>query len=500
VVARRLFPVLATRLFPAVRRLLPVVARRLFPVLATAGLIAFGMASTIWWGPGLVGRHDWSLPHDLWGTLIAAHRLLRLDMGGLYTRPTSLVTFPGAAVIMVPVVAVINAARLSLAIPGPHNSHPGAWLLAGPYEIAVSAVALFAADALADHLGVPRPRRALLAAAEAAALWSVSVRWGHPEDAVAVGLFVFAILALARSRVQRAAWLTGAAVAVQPLVLLALPVAVAVIERRRAAGFLTRAAVPGAVLLGAAAAANWKATVHAVTSQPNWPTVDHPTPWMSLTPHLSGGAVAAGPARALAVLAACGCALAARHQLRAAWHAPAEGRVSHLTAVAPGNPPGWDPRAAPRNPAGWDPGTLRQVLWLVAVALAFRCVFEPVIVAYYLWPALAVALIAASVSWRSLAATSFAATAVTLASQLSWHGLWSWWCPMIAGLALTLFAARTPPLCARMLPGHGSPATRAALYSGSPPSRPNTRASLLLALSSPRLNSPPLLPPAEDEV
>jgi hypothetical protein len=447
----RASPALARRLFPALaRRLFPALARRPFPVLATAGLIAFGMASTVWWGPGLVGRHDWSLPHDLWGALIAAHRLLRLDLGGLYTRPTSLVTFPGAAVIMVPVVAVIGAARLSLAIPGPHNPHPGAWLLAGPYEIAVSAVALFAADALADHLGVPRPRRALLAAAEAVALWSVSVRWGHPEDAVAVGLFLFAVLALARSRVRRAAWLTGAAVAVQPLVLLALPVAVAVVERRRAAGFLTRAAVPGAVLLGTAAAANWKATLHAVASQPNWPAVDHPAPWMSLTPHLSGGAVAAGPARALSVLAACGCALVARHQLRAAWHAPAGTGDSHLTAVAP------------RNSPGWDPGTLRQVLWLVAVALALRGVFEPVIVAYYLWPALAVALIAASVSWRTLAATSFAASAVTLASQLPWHGAWSWWSPMIAGLALTLFFARLPPNFARMLPRHGSPATRTA--------------------------------------
>ena len=82
----------------------------------------------------------------------------------------------------------------------------------------------------------------------------------------------------------------------QPLVVLALPIMLVVVEPRRLMGFLARAAAPAAVLLGAAAAANWKATAHAVTSQPNWPAVDHPTPWTLLAPHLTGGAVAAGPA------------------------------------------------------------------------------------------------------------------------------------------------------------------------------------------------------------
>jgi len=141
---------------PAVR---PWLARRLFPLLATAVLVAVGMASTIWWGPALLGQHGWILPHDLWGTLAAAQRLAHLDVAGLYTPPTALISLPGAAVILVPVAAVISAAGLSLPIPAPHSPHPGAWLLAGPYLILVSAVALFAADAIAEDLGVTRPRR-----------------------------------------------------------------------------------------------------------------------------------------------------------------------------------------------------------------------------------------------------------------------------------------------------------------------------------------------------
>jgi hypothetical protein len=236
-----------------------------------------------------------------------------------------------------------------------------------------------------------------------------------------VGLFLFGILALSRSQPGRSGWLIGAAVAVQPLVLLALPFAVVVIEPRRLAGFLARAAAPSALLLGAAAAANWNATVGAVTSQPNSPTINHLTAWTALAPHLGGGTVAAGPARVLAIAVACACALIAGRQWRAEL-----------------------------GQHGWSSQLLQEVLWWAAVALALRCVFEPVMVAYYLWPALAVALIAASPSWSRLIATSIAAVALTYASQLWWKSPWTYWAPMIAGLALTLLLARIPP---RAVPG-----------------------------------------------
>ena len=401
-------------------------ARRLFPILATAGLLIVGIASTIWWGPALVGKTGWSLPHDLWGTMIAAQRLARGDLAGLYTSPTGLVSLPGAAVILVPVVLVAEAAGLSLRLPGPHYAHPATWLLAGPYAIVLAASALFAADALAEHLGVSRPRRALLAGASAIGVWSVSARWGHPEDAVAVALLLFGVLALARDRAGRAAWLTGAAIAVQPLVVLALPVLLAVLPVRRWPGFVVRAAAPGAVLLAAAAAANWSATASAVLRQPNWPAVDHPTPWTPLAPALGHHAVAAGPVRWLAVLAACGCGLAVRRA-----------------------------RGAPDDPGWWTAQALRGLLWWLAVALALRSVFEPVMVAYYPWPALALALIAATDSWRRLITTSVAAAAVTGLAQGQWRGLWTWWAPVIALLALTLVLARVPRPRAARGPGPG---------------------------------------------
>ena len=311
----------------------PWPVRRLFPLLAAVVMTAAGMAGTIW-GPRYYGKTAWALPDDLWGTLIAAQRLAHLNLAGLYTLPTQLVSLPGTAVILVPAIVVIDVTGLRLGLPSAHGAYPAVWLFAGPYQVAISTVALFAADAIAERLGATRPKRFWLAAAGATALWSVTIRWGHPEDAVAVGLLLYAVLALAESKTSRSAWLAGAAVAVQPLVLLAFPILVAVVEPRKLAGYLARAAAPAALLLAAAAAANWTATIHAVTSQPNSPAIDHPTPWISLYPHLAGGQVAAGPARIVAIVAACGCALVVARRWRAARPGePVESRGAGGVAV-----------------------------------------------------------------------------------------------------------------------------------------------------------------------
>jgi hypothetical protein len=393
----------------------PWPVRRMFPLLGTLGLILIGMAGTIW-GPVYYHEQAWAVPDDLWATLVAAQRLLHLDLAGLYTAPTNLVSFPGAAVILAPVAAIMDAAGIPIQA-GRQGVHPAGWLVAGPLETILASIALFAADAIAERLGVNRLKRFLLAAASATALWNVSVRWGHPEDAVAVGLLLYAVLAAANDRPSRAAWLAGAAVAVQPLVLLAFPLlAIAAVEAKRLPGFVARAATPAIALLAMAAAANWTATIHAVTNQPNAPTIDHPTPWIYLTvlaPHMSGGSVAAGPARALAILVACGCA-----------------------AVT------WRRWQTARLPGTWRADDLTALLWWVAVTLALRTVFEAVMVSYYVWPPLAVALVAASRDWIRLLPASVTAVVLTFLAQGSWRNPWLWWTPVVVVLALTLAFAR----------------------------------------------------------
>ena len=407
----------------------PWPVRRAFPLIAVVVMICIGMAGTIW-GPVYYGQTTWAVPDDLWATLVAAQRLLHLDLAGLYTAPTNLVSFPGAAVILVPVAAIMDAAGIPINA-GRQGVHPVGWLVAGPLETLLAATALFAADALAQRMGVSLLKRFLLAAAGATALWNVTVRWGHPEDAVAIGLLLYGVLALSNGRPDRAAWLAGAGVAVQPLALLAFPlVAIAAVEPRRLPGFVARAATPALVLLAAAAAANWTATIHAVTNQPNAPSIDHPTPWIYLAfmaPHMSGGSVAAGPARALAILVACGCALWTKRRWQAA----------RLAGV-------------------WRPDDLTALLWWIAVALALRTVFEPVMVSYYVWPPLAVALVAASRDWIRLIPATATAVVLTFLAQVSWRNPWVWWTPVVVVLGLTLAAARpTRSPAAQVLPEPG---------------------------------------------
>jgi hypothetical protein len=391
-------------------------ARRLFPLLASAGLMLVGMSATTW-ATVLIHQKEWALPYDIWGTMIAATRLVHGQIGGIYAQPTGLVSLPGTAVILAPLAVVTSALGLSLRLPGPSNLHPVVWLFVGPYQIAISCVALFAADALAEHLGVPRWKRGLLALGGVAALWSVSARWGHPEDAVATGLMLYAVLAQARGRIATAGWLAGAAICVQPLALLALPMLVAMLPARRIIWYLVQVAVPSAVLLAAAAIANWSAMYTAVTSQPNSPTVNHPTAWTWLAPHMSEGNVAAGPFRLATIALACLCAVIVRHRL---YRRPGE-------ELAGGE---------------WSRPVLTKVLWWMAVGLALRSFFEPVMVSYYPWPPLAVALIpAATGGWTRLAVAGSIAGGLTAFCQGPWHNVWAWWVPIVAGLLLMLGVA-----------------------------------------------------------
>jgi len=200
-------------------------------------------------------------------------------------------------------------------------------------------------------------------------------------------------------------------------VLLALPMLLAPLPWRRMPAFLVRSALPSAVLLGVAALANWHATYAAVTSQPNSPVINHPTVWTSLAPHMSNTNVAAGPARLATIVLACCCAIAVRRR--------------------------WLAQAETSEGGSWPPSLLADVLWWVALALALRSFFEPVMVSYYPWPALAVALIpAATLGWTRLVAASLLAGGLTAMAQGPSHSVWIWWLPLVIGLAGMLALSR----------------------------------------------------------
>ena len=126
---------------------------------------------------------------------------------------------------------------------------PQWFALVMPYVMAMSSIALFACDRLAEQLGAERARRMVLGVVEAVVLWPVVITWGHPEDAVALGLVVYAVSLALEGRNVGAGWLFGAALAVQPLALVVLPVLLFVGKREQLLGFVVRSALPTAVLV-----------------------------------------------------------------------------------------------------------------------------------------------------------------------------------------------------------------------------------------------------------
>lgn len=408
--------------------------------MVSVAFCALGLVYFFAWGS--IGHHAsslWISPQDLWITYFASSQLAHGHIGSIYQSNVSFVEFPGILIALAPLGALSNVFHTSVlevtrsgVIPAQgislraanvpflnaqefhfngatYVSHPQWVTFVDPYALLLSCTALFACDALAERLQVTKPRRTALCLAEAVLLWNVTVWWGHPEDAVAVALAIYALVFVLDGRFVGAGWLFGAAVVFQPLVLLMLPVLLAMAGRRRGIGFAVRSLLPAAVLLAFPLIANFRVTLRALVDQPSSPHVNHATPWTALSPNLGGHGpnmtVAAGPVRALAILLAIGLGV-------------------------------WVYRRWLERP--------ELVAWSCALALALRSFTESVMTDYYAWAALALVLVVAARGSRLRFGISIAlAIAITICAQ--WKlGWFPWWTIQVVGLAGLLAAASQP--------------------------------------------------------
>jgi hypothetical protein len=233
---------------------------------------------------------------------------------------------------------------------------------------------------------------------------------------MAVGLAVYVLLLVFDDRWSAAGWLFGASLALQPLVLLMLPVLLVAAGVKRWPGFLVRAAVPVVAVLALPLVTSFDLTTKALIQQPNYPLANHETPWTALAPrvHENMFAVSAGPGRAVSLILACA----------VGW---------------------WASRVRDRP---------ELLVWAAALTLALRCFTESVMDPYYLWPALAVAMVASARArpWR-FGATLIAAVFITVSSQ--WHLGWlAWWIINLLGLTALLLSSIPfqPVLAAERVP------------------------------------------------
>jgi len=407
--------------------------RRRWALAGSVVLVATGLAYSFFWGPVVHHVDAWLTPGDIWGTLRAAHWIGWGDIGNIYTPGTGFITLPGIALALAPVAMVSSALGLSAALPAYPLTHPAAWLLVGPIEMLLGAVALLALDALAERFGIRGGRRVLLCTAEAVVLWPVVALWGHPEDALAIAMGVWALIAVMDGHWARSGWLWGLGIAFQPMLLLLVPIGVALAPgaHRRRLGILVRAALPSAALVVLPLVRDWSATTHALVDQPTYPSIDHPTPWLALAPVLEKSRrVTSKKAHTVVLHGISRFTVVVSHTRTGEVVAPGPARVIALVlAVAIGV---WVWRRRP--------GEI-EVVWLAAVALAGWCFFEPVMVPYYLWPALALALVPAVLLGRWRVAGSMAAVLAATWYSYEHLGPWAWWAPLMAMVVAALCMA-----------------------------------------------------------
>ena len=434
-----------------------LLARR-YALAGMALVLVSGMAYSFFWRP-LHGQSGWATPPDVWTFYAGAHLVGHGDLGGVFAPGTALANFP-AFLVLAPAARLTSALGLSDAYPFP-LPHPTAWFVLGPVQLLLGTSVLIALDSLAEQLGLNSRRRLVLSLTEAVVVWPLVAIWGHPEVGLAMAFAIAAVTRLLRGNLAACGWLFGVALAFQSLVILMAPVLIAIVpSARQRALFVARSLLPAVVLVLSGLVTYWNATVHFMFQQPNYPTLNHPTPWLSFAPVLDPGyvthylvtheryshgsyhlvhswasirqgeAVAAGPGRFVAIALACVIGLWA-------WR--------HRTSV-----------------------TSIGVLWFMAACLALRCFFESVMDPYYFVPPLLIIVFCASFG-RAPRFLTAGLLAVAISVYSEYHfSPWTWYLPLavlllaslavaapnVAELGMRRISRTTPPVDAAL--GHGN--------------------------------------------
>ena len=378
--------------------------RNIIPLSIAAAFVGFCVFYSFWLYRLPFGVGLWRTPGDFWATYLSSVALVHGQFSQVYSQSTGLVTFPGISYLLTPVALLTSALHLRLGQLANPYSQPTAWLIAGPFEMIISSLPIFAVDRCAERLSLSIPRRWALAFAQAAILVNVAVVWGHPEDAISVGLVLYAALAVQDGKYRRGAWLLGVAVAFQPLAFLAVPVLGARLSWRAALRFLPVVIAPSLFVLAPLIVAEPASIWHAFVEQPNSPFLNHATPFTRFAPLLPDRIeVMAGPSRLLAVA------------------------VAAIVGVL-----------ICRRSEG-----IKPVLWTLALVFFIRLVFEATIADFYVWPVLAVVLLlSARRGLIPLITMAVAAILLTWFQQIHWQGIWGWWVLTIGSLTVMLVLTR----------------------------------------------------------
>jgi hypothetical protein len=401
---------------------------RKWPIIMMIVTLVSGMAFMLWW-PILVDHgHYWDTGGDLWGIFRAAHYIGWGFLGGVYDSSTGVNSLPGLEVLLAPVAMLSGHLGLTESFPPTFLHHPTAALLLEPIELLLASTVLFAVDALAEHLVVSKGRRVTLCIAVAVLAWPTVAIWGHAEDCLALTLAVYAFIAGLKGSWKACGWLFGFALVTQPFVVMVLPLVVAWSPAGQRTWMAIRSVLLSAVLVVVALASNAANTYRALVLQPTPPSVNHATPWASLSPRVPDLVPATGSSATVSVRAGKFVeeTTAAHHHVAILVSGGAGRAVELVLALLVG-------LYVWRRPQPPD-----RLIWLAAACLGMRCLFEAVMTPYYLGAPFILAIaIASRQGNKRFWATSVIAIETTV---FAYHHLspWVWWLPVVAGTAAIL--------------------------------------------------------------
>lgn len=361
--------------------------------------IAVGIAYTMLFMPAITHTRGWWVVAGVWPPLMAARYAANGALGYLYSADPIFAAGPLAPIVLIPVIIVGDTLRLTDNY-GFNVAHPTMWLVYGPYGLAMGIVLLYGARAVAHRVWVAEgsasrqvpPRHVWTQVAMAVlVLVPAAVVYGHFEEVLALAFVLLGIRSMLSSRYRRAALWLGLAIATKQWALLGLPILIAAAPARLRAKTLVRSLVLPAALMTFMLFVDWKDTWPALVGPRVISQFGHGALWVARSSRMIVGA----PERL--------------------------GEVAVAVAL------GW-----------WLRGVRRPRLLLAGFGVAFlsRLFFEPVVLAYYLAPSLALLFLHERGSGTSGLRTATGGVAILL-FFLVHPNPWLWW-TVTAAVALWL--------------------------------------------------------------
>jgi hypothetical protein len=380
---------------------------RAVPLMVTMVLVVAGAVYSFVWMA--LAHGGWLSYSDLGNSTGLAYAIGHGHFASVYAPSSQLDSPPGFEILLAPVMLLAHAVGFGTSLTAGAHAKTLTVVLTG-VATALGCALLFALDAVARDWDYSEAKRLALAACAGLGVVSAAAFWGHPEDAIALALVLWAALAVERRGNEgwrQAGWLLGLAVACQPLALLAVAPVVARAGWRDLRVAAWRLALPSLVVLMPELLATPRRALHAVVEQPFFPPAESGTPFSHLARSLGHGLYSGGTLRLLVT----------------------------VTAVTLGF------LACRRR---YD---LPFVLFVMAAAFTLRVVFESELLGFYFLPVVALCLLLSlRRGWSRFEAAAVLSVVSLALGNRRQHEIVLWWPGIMAAtIALLVLAYASLP-------------------------------------------------------